>query len=183
MRSSQKGKRFKLFPLILYVLFGALSSLTIAESAVPSGASGNQSWSLAKLMNDFLTAILPPKELITANPSKLDILPSAPSAKFGEETKRIFADDEAIIGTTKMYTYTLTYDTSTADIYNSNIDFKPLITPGENSYTLTMITFFPEAWAFRMVSQVPLEVAATKASTTSEFLTISVFRWRGAPRP
>ena len=138
MRSSQKGKRFKLFPLILYVLFGALSSLTIAESAVPSGASGNQSWSLAKLVNALLTAILPPKELITANPSKLDVLSSAPSAKFGEETKRIFADDEAIIGTTKMYTYTLTYDTSSADIYNSNVEFKPLITPGDNSYTLTM---------------------------------------------
>ena len=138
---AEKKKRIKVFSLVSWILFGALSTLTIVESATPSPKSGEQSWSLTRVLADFFNSILPGEKATTAKPTGINISAYSPSADFGDgQRKNLFEANEAIIGTTKLFQYTLSYDVENANIYDYDVQLAFTKSPGENSFSHTFTT-------------------------------------------
>ena len=141
MSNSRIGKpKKKIVSLISYCLFGLLSTLIIAESCVPSGASGKQSQGLSEILAGIVNTLFPPKPLVNSLPSSISASTSAAEAEIDGVKTKLFGDDEAIIGTTKLYTYKLSYAETKADTYDYSVSFKTIASPGENSYTYTLNT-------------------------------------------
>ncbi|MDY6391340.1 MAG: VanZ family protein [Bacilli bacterium] len=119
-----------------WIAFSLLSGLIIAESCVPTGASGKQSFSFSQMLADIINFFTPEKTAVTLDPSGITTTTSSRTATLEDGTKvNLFENDEAIIGTTKLYNYTLTYPKEKADLYNSGVKMKFISTPGEKSYT------------------------------------------------
>ena len=139
---AEKAKRkIKAFPLISWILFGALSTLIIVESATPSDSSGVQSWSLTRVLANFFNSILPGEKTTTAKPTGINISAYSPSADFGDgQRKNLFEANEAIIGTTKLFQYTLNYDVENANIYDYDVQLKFTKSPGKDSFSHTFTT-------------------------------------------
>ncbi len=136
---ASKAKR--ILQIVSWVLFVASAGLIIIESATPSDASGVQSFSFSKILANLINIISPPKSTVTHKPVSFTLTPSVPSATLASgEKAKLFEDDEAIIGTTKMYSYTLAYPEGEADVYDSSIAFAMTSSPGEGSFTHTLTT-------------------------------------------
>ena len=136
------ANKVKVWSIVFWSLFGLLSTLTLVESCFPSSASGLQSMSLSSLFAKIINAISPSKEAVEAKPSELTLTPNITKATLEDGTKvSLFDGDEAIVGTTKMFTYTLAYPTDPKpDIYDSSVNLEFVKTPGEGSYSHTLTT-------------------------------------------
>lgn len=137
---SKQAKATRVVKILSWVGFGLLSSLIIAESCVPTDASGKQSFSFSKIMADIINAITPTKKAVTLEPTGVTSTATSRNATIDGKVVSLFEPEEAIVGTTKLYSYTLTYPEMTADIYDSSVKFEFLSTPGEDSYTHTFTT-------------------------------------------
>lgn len=134
-------RKRKVLSVISWVLFGALSTLVLVESATPSSSSGVQSWSLTRILADFFNSILPGEKTTTAKPTEISINAYSPSAVFEDgQRQNLFEANEAIIGTTKLFQYSLKYDLEKANIYDSDVKLTFTKTPGENSFSHTFTT-------------------------------------------
>lgn len=137
----KKKRRISVLSLVSWILFGGLSVLIVAESATPTDPSGAQSMSLTRLLADFFNMLMPGKPVTVANPTEIKIVPYGPSAEFEDgQRKNLFEPNEAIIGTTKLFTYNLSYAVDDANIYNSDVKLTFTKTPGEDSFTHTFTT-------------------------------------------
>lgn len=130
-------KSRKILLIISWVLFGLTSSLIIVESCIPSDKSGEHSFSFSTIAAKIVNIFSKPKKVITADPSELKISNNDPSATVDGVKTSIVSSDKAVVGTTKLYTYNLSYSKE-ADVYNSDVNFKCLVSPGENSYSSTI---------------------------------------------
>ena len=131
------NKSRKVLLIISWVLFGLTSSLIIVESCIPSDKSGQHSFSFSTIAAKIVNIFSKPKKVITADPSELKISNNDPSATVDGVKTSIVSSDKAVVGTTKLYTYNLSYSKE-ADVYNSDVSFKCLVSPGENSYSSTI---------------------------------------------
>ena len=134
------NKKRKTFLIISWVLFGLTSSFIIVESCIPSDKSGNQSRFLSKISANIVNFFSPSKKVKSVDPSSLSVKCTDPSAMVGDTKTSIVNQDKAIIGTTKLYTYNLTFQDDKADIYNSNVNLSCISSPGENSYSSSITT-------------------------------------------
>ena len=125
----------KIFLIISWVLFGLTSSLIIMESCLPSDKSGNQSRFFARISANIVNFFSPPKKVVTADPTSITVKCSDPSAMVGDIKTSIVDVDKAVIGTTKLFSYNLTYSNSKADVYNSDVSFSCIASPKDKSYT------------------------------------------------
>ena len=131
-------KRKRIFLIISWILFGITSSFIIVESCIPSDKSGNQSQFFSRISANIVNFFSRPKKVKTANPTSISVKCADPSAMVGDVKTNIVNENKAIIGTTKLYTYELSYSDTNADIYNSNVSLKCISSPGENSYSSTI---------------------------------------------
>lgn len=135
------AKAFKGLRIGAWAIFGLLSSLIIAESATPTDASGRQSFSFSQLVADFINLISPTKQAETLKPTGITAATSSRMATLEDGTKAyLFNEDEAIVGTTKLYTYSLTYPEQKADNYETEVKLEFVVTPGKDSFTHNLNT-------------------------------------------
>ena len=147
-----EGKKRKIPSLIAYLVFGILSTLIVAESAVPSDASGKQSFGISVIMANIINAFTPPKKTVTASPTGISVASSLTSAKDGEGVSHnLFEADEAIVGTTRLFSYKLSYAEPKADVYLSSVKLDLLSSPGEGSYTSTLSPSSSAAGTLRII--------------------------------
>lgn len=137
-----KGRVRKIIQISCWSVFGLLSTVTLIESCIPSSASGFRSRSLSQIIADIINSIAPSKPALEVAPESLTLTPTVSKATLDNgETANLFDENEAIVGTTKMFTYKLTYQTEPKpDLYDSSIDLKFIKTPGEGSFTHTLTT-------------------------------------------
>ena len=139
MSAAPEKKKKKIPSLIAYILFGIFSTLIISESAVPSDASGVQSFGLSKILAEIINVISPPKKTITASPSSISVASSVGSAKDEDGNVHYLHDNsQAVIGTTRLFNYTLSYSEEKPDIYLSSVSLESLKNPGQGSYSVTL---------------------------------------------
>ena len=131
-------KKRKIILIISWVLFGLTSTLIIAESFIPSSKSGEHSLSFSSLIARIVNVFSKPKQIVTLDPTEINVTVTDPSANVDDTKTSIIPEEKAVIGTTKLYSYTLSYPDKEADIYNSDVTFTCLTSPGENSYTSTI---------------------------------------------
>ena len=121
--------------IISWVLFGLTSSLILVESSIPSNASGKHSFSFSEIFANIINFFSKPKEVTTLDPESLTVSVSDPTAKVDGVTKTIVDTETAVVGTTKMFSYKLNFPKKETDVYNSDVTFKCISSPGDNSYT------------------------------------------------
>lgn len=133
-------KKRKTLLIMFWALFGLTSSFIIVESCIPSDKSGNQSQFFSRISANIVNFFSKPKKIKTANPTSISIKCTDPSAIVGDTKTSIVEEDKAIIGTTKLFTYEMSFSDSGADIYNSNVTFSCVSSPGDSSYTSSITT-------------------------------------------
>lgn len=133
-------KKRKTLLIIFWALFGITSSFIIVESCIPSDKSGNQSQFFSRISANIVNFFSKPKKIKTANPTSISVKCTDPSAMVGDTKTSIVEEGKAIIGTTKLFTYELSFSDSDADIYNSNVTLSCVSSPGDSSYTSSITT-------------------------------------------
>ena len=131
-------KRRKILLIISWVLFGLTSSLIIVESCIPSDKSGEHSFSFSSVAAKIVNIFSKPKKVVTLDPTDIYTASNDLVSEVDGVKTYIVEPNKAVIGTTKMYTYSLQFPNQEADVYNSDVTFTCLVSPGENSYTSTI---------------------------------------------
>ena len=149
------NKAVKVVNITSWVLFGLSSTLIIAESATPTGASGQQSSWFSSIMASIVNTLTPPKRTVTYEPTAISATGNVVSGKDEEGNLiKLYEENQAIVGTTKMYSYQLSYPEGKADVYDSSVKVKTISSPGEGSFSYTLTTS-TKSGALRLI---PLEV-------------------------
>ena len=121
------------------------TGLIVAESCVPSGASGKQSNFLSMILSAFINDTMPTREVEKIGPTSIDIS--------GDE--RFVGADKAVVGTTKMFTYDLTFAGESKNVVlDGGMRLTPVQTPGQGSYTYSLTPISAKKGALRFI---PLE--------------------------
>lgn len=126
--------------IISWILFGITTSFIIVESCIPSDKSGEQSQFFSRISANIINFFSRPKKVVTTNPISLSIKCEDPSAVIDGNKTSLISEDEAVIGATKLYTYELSYSDTNADIFNSEVNFSCVSSPGDDSYTFSITT-------------------------------------------
>ncbi len=121
-------------------VFFALSLLVLAESATPTGASGEQSSAFSAWAASIINILFPGEPAKPYAPSELKVSSNILSYK-DEDGKKVllYDEDKAVVGTTRMFTYTLSYPEE-ASLFTSQVDLVEVACPGKDSYSKTVNT-------------------------------------------
>ena len=155
-RSSDKIKPKTIVSAVFLSIFFALSGLVIGEAATPSGASGKQSDFLSLIAANIINTFFPSETATPVAPTTLSVSSNIPSYTDADNNKvGLFPEDKAIVGTTRMFTYTLSYP-SEATLFSSNVELVEVSVPKSGSYSKT-VTASSKGGAIRII---PLEIGS-----------------------
>ena len=125
---NNKPQSKKAIKITLFAVYGLLCCLILGESFVPGDASFRQSWSLSSFFASFINDVSPSKEAIEYKPTAISAKTSHP----------ILKEDQAVAGTTKMFSYSLSYEEGANGIYASSVSVSCLKSPSPNCYTSSL---------------------------------------------
>ena len=138
-------KKFRAPRIVFWVLFGLVSGLIIAESFVPSGASGNQSNFLSMILSTFLNETMPSKEVTPIGPTSISFSPDT----------RFVGGEKAVVGTTKLINYQLAFETKEGTVKDGAVKLTFNEFPEENCFSYVHTPLSTEKGAIRVTPLKP----------------------------